>query len=57
MSCFILSALFGAVCVTIVLAGADAVDWTRFKSWVAVQYERVTRYVTVIREKIRARSK
>jgi len=57
MSCFILSALFGAVCATIVLAGADAVDWTRFKSWVSVQYERVARYATAIREKIRARGK
>ena len=57
MTCFILSALFGAVCVTIVLAGADAVDWTRFKSWVSVQYERVARYATLIMEKIRARGK
>jgi hypothetical protein len=57
MSCFILSALFGAVCMTIILAGADAVDWTRFKSWVSVQYERVTRYATAIMEKIRARGK
>jgi hypothetical protein len=40
MSCFILSALFGAVIMTIVFAGADAVDWTRFRAWVSVQYEK-----------------
>jgi len=57
MTCFILSALFGAVCTTIIFAGADAVDWTRFKSWVSVQYERVARYATLIMEKIRARGK
>jgi hypothetical protein len=57
MSTFILSSLFGAVCAVIVLAGADAVDWTRLKSWVGVQYERVARYVTVIRDKFRSGAK
>lgn len=41
MSTFILSALFGAVCAVIILAGADAVDWTRFKFWVGQMWEKL----------------
>jgi hypothetical protein len=42
MSTFILSALFGAVCAVIMLSGADAVDWTRFKFWVGTVWTAAT---------------
>ena len=41
MTCFILSALFGAVCMTLIFCGADAVDWTRFKFWVGEMWEKL----------------
>ena len=45
MQCFILSTLFGAICAVIILAGADSVDWTRFKFWVGEMWEKIKRKI------------
>jgi hypothetical protein len=55
MQVAILMFFFGFVCGVLVLAAGDGIDWAKFRA--SALYQRVTRYATLIREKIRARTK